>query len=525
MSDRMNSIPVTTRRRISSPEKPGAWRVLMRRENWKPGETALIVCDMWNRHWCKGATRRVEELAPLMNEVLSRARERGALIIHAPSGTMNHYENHPARRRARSAPRASTLPPGIEKWCSHIRAEDGARWPIDQSDGGCDCTPPCPKGSPWTQQTESIEIKPQDAISDSGVEIWNLLEERGVKNVVLMGVHTNMCVMGRPFGLRNLARFGKNVVLMRDLTDTMYNSRRSPFVSHFSGTDLIVNYIEEYVCPTITSSALTGKPPFRFKNDSRPRVVLISAEAEYGSCETFPALADFLLLNGGLHTDVLQGTTSRKGPGRNDIPGTIALEEADLVLLFVRRRALPPRQMRRFKAYLDRGRPLIAFRTSSHAFSLRTPLPERLVEWKKFDREVLGGTYNFYPHGALRVTVVPNNAQHPILKGLKGPYRLRETMYRHRPLAHTARVLLMGSCVDEGPDEPRYHVKPGERIPDEPVAWTNRYKGAKIFYTSLGSSRASFKELWFRRMILNAVFWALGRTVPERALRALEKKG
>ena len=69
---------------------------------------------------------------------------------------------------------------------------------------------------------------------------------------MLMGVHTNMCVLGRPFGLRNLARSGKNVVLVRDLTDTMYNSRMWPYVSHFEGTNRIVEHIEKYVAPTIT---------------------------------------------------------------------------------------------------------------------------------------------------------------------------------------------------------------------------------------------------------------------------------
>ena len=46
---------------------------------------------------------------------------------------------------------------------------------------------------------------------------------------------------------------GQNVVLMRDMTDTMYNPARWPYVSHFTGTDLIVSHIERYVCPTITS--------------------------------------------------------------------------------------------------------------------------------------------------------------------------------------------------------------------------------------------------------------------------------
>ena len=57
---------------------------------------------------------------------------------------------------------------------------------------------------------------------------------------MLTGVHTNMCVLGRPFGLRNMASHGKNVVLIRDLTDTMYNSRSWPYVSHFEGTNRIV---------------------------------------------------------------------------------------------------------------------------------------------------------------------------------------------------------------------------------------------------------------------------------------------
>ena len=60
---------------------------------------------------------------------------------------------------------------------------------------------------------------------------------------------------------------GKNVVLMRDLTDTMYNSRRRPFVNHFRGTELIVQHIERYWCPSITSADLLGGKPFQFAAD------------------------------------------------------------------------------------------------------------------------------------------------------------------------------------------------------------------------------------------------------------------
>ena len=74
-----------------------------------------------------------------------------------------------------------------------------------------------------------------------------------------------MPLRGLPIG----SKYGQNVLLMRDLTDTMYNSRQHPFVSHFRGTDLVVEHIERYWCPTITSTDFTKDQPFRFKNDTQ----------------------------------------------------------------------------------------------------------------------------------------------------------------------------------------------------------------------------------------------------------------
>jgi nicotinamidase-related amidase len=235
--------------------------------HWHGAQTAVIVCDLWDRHWCRGATARVEEMAPRIDQFLKAARQRGMLIVHAPSSCMEFYQEHPARRRALEAPAAANLPTEIERWCNRIPAEDKGEYPIDQSDGGCDDTPRCEGGSPWKRQIAAIRVLDEDAVSDSGSEIWNLFEQRGIRNVLLLGVHTNMCVLGRPFGLRNLARFGKNVALVRDLTDTMYNSRARPYVNHFRGTDLIVEHVEKFVAPTVTSDQLLGGRPFRFRDD------------------------------------------------------------------------------------------------------------------------------------------------------------------------------------------------------------------------------------------------------------------
>ena len=497
-----NKLTLTTRSRVQTPERSGKIKVVHSQLQWKASETAIIICDMWNQHWCKGATRRVEELAGRMNQVVRKARDKGVLIIHAPSGTIGHYKDHPARKRARNAPKAANVPKEIGKWCTlKSELEKRFKYPIDQSDGGCDCEPRCKQGSPWRKQIDTIEIRNEDAISDSGVEVWNLLEQHGIDNVILMGVHTNMCVLGRPFGLRNMARYGKNVVLVRDLTDTMYNSRMQPFVSHFTGTDLIVEHIEKFVCPTITSTTLTGEPGFVFRNDKRLRVVFISAESEYGAAESLPEFSHELEMKYGLCCEILQGSTDRASKERDNIVGMEALMGADLVVLFVRRRAFPAQQMKHFRDYMGSSKPLVALRTSSHAFDTRGKHPDGHVEWRNFDPEVLGGNYNgHYGSGPkCTVTAVAGSEGHPILAGVKIPFTSIGSLYKASPLTKSTKTLLIGTIPDKEP---------------EPVAWTNRYRKSRVFYTSLGHVD-DFENPQFRRLLINAVFWAMDKPISK----------
>jgi hypothetical protein len=134
---------------------------------------------------------------------------------------------------------------------------------------GCDCKEKCKIHDPWKRQIATIDIANADAITDDGQETYNLLAERKIDNVIMMGVHLNMCVLGRPFAIRQLTKLGKNVVLVRDMTDTMYNSQMRPKVDHFTGTDLVVRHVERHFCPSITSVDLVGGKPFRFKEDKR----------------------------------------------------------------------------------------------------------------------------------------------------------------------------------------------------------------------------------------------------------------
>jgi nicotinamidase-related amidase len=262
----MNKIKISTEKRIPSNLDKGVYVIENEIQWWNPSETAIIICDMWDHHWCNSAAERVAEMAPFLNNVVSIARAKGVLIVHSPSECMEFYKNHPSRILGQKF-KNNEVKHLINT--DKLVTEKDAIWPIDQSES-CDAeihdkeAPPWP----WTRQIDLIKISDTDAISDSGIEIAGLFQAKGIKNVILLGVHENFCIIGRPFGLRNMVRLGMNVVLMRDMTDSMYNPKQWPNVSHFDGTRLVCEYIEKYVCPTILSSDFTGQKQFRFKDDN-----------------------------------------------------------------------------------------------------------------------------------------------------------------------------------------------------------------------------------------------------------------
>jgi nicotinamidase-related amidase len=238
--------------------------VAVERPDWDSARVAVVICDMWNTTQCVSAARRATEMAPRVDEVAARLRVEGALIVHAPAGCMEYYAGTPARERAQQAiPVVSPVP---VDW--HDR--DAAREPplprALSDDTPCSCEPdePCTAGGPpypWTHQIESIEIAPTDAVTDDGNELLALLEGRGIQDLVVMGVHTNRCVLGRPYGIRQLVYWGKRPVLCRDLTDSYH---RDPH-GHLWGNEQMISHIERYWCPSLTSAQLVGGAEFHFR--------------------------------------------------------------------------------------------------------------------------------------------------------------------------------------------------------------------------------------------------------------------
>ena len=476
----------------------GVCDVTERPAHWDPKKTALIVIDVWDKHWCEGANRRVGEMAPRFAAFVAALRDRGVFVVHAPSDTMKTYAGTPGRKLAQQAPMAQVADGTTFKW-NYIDPAAEGKLPIDDSDGGCDCQPQCKNHIAWKAQHPAIPISEGDAVSDNGREVYNLLRQRGVENVIVCGVHTNMCVLGRPFGIRQLKRMGFNVALVRDLTDTMYNPRMRPFVPHEKGTELVIEHVEKHWAPTITSEQVLGsatgaesaKPQAAVAAESR--IVFVIAEDEYKASETLPAFA-----REELESKLKWKPHIIQSDSKTGIDGLEALDSADLLVLYARRRTLPEDQLNRFRKYFDSGKPVVAVRTASHAFQ----------NWLEFDKVVLGCNYGRH-HGTGKEgekTAVSRMssevANHPILRGISfdGPaWQTTASLYRVSPLLEGTTPLLKGKWKD---------------VPEEPVAWTNTYKGARVFYTSLGHVD-DFNDPRFRRLLTNGILWALDRPIPK----------
>jgi len=299
---------------------------------------------------------------------------------------------------------------------------------------------------------------------------------------------------------------GQNVVLVRDLTDCMHDSLSPPLgLDHFRATDLVIEHIEKYWCPTITSPDLLAGAPFSFKEDKRPSVVMVIGEDEYETAATLPPFADEELTSRGLRVTTIHASKD----DLQDFRGLEALKNADLMLVSVRRRTPKTAQLAAIRDFVASGKPVVGIRTASHAFSLRDDKepPADHAAWPEFDAQVLGGHYTGH-HGkngdggaSTYVQSLAAAKDHPILANVDDKeFGAQSWLYKTNPLAKSATPLMIGRA--EGRDT------------NEPVAWTNKTEtGNRVFYTSLGSP-PDFELPAFRRLLTNGIFWALDKPFP-----------
>src|SRR5215212_49162 len=259
-------------------------------------------------------------------------------------------------------------------------------------------------------------------------------------------------------------------------------------------------------------------------------IVFLAGDHEYRSEESMPALARILARHYGFKCSVFFTTDPKTGfidPGSSHIAGLEALRTADLMVVFLRFQDFPDTEMQHIVDYLDRGGPVVGFRTATHAFQILRPdakFRKYTMEGAEgypggFGRQILGetwvGHYGTNHKQSSRLLLQPDEAAHPILRGVKDVW-VQSGGYRAAPI-EGSHILAKGQILNGmTPDSPAAADK--EVLP---VAWYRTYtsqsgKSGRVFATTHGASEDLLNE-GFRRMAVNGCLWAAGLETSIRA--------
>tara|TARA_R110002096_G_scaffold39182_15_gene107432 strand:+ start:1529 stop:2608 length:1080 start_codon:yes stop_codon:yes gene_type:complete len=275
--------------------------------------------------------------------------------------------------------------------------------------------------------------------------------------------------------------------------------------------------------PTVSANPVVYKA--QGDDKKAKHLVFLASDHEYRSEETLPALARILAKHHGFDCTVLFGVDPETGTivaGQSNVPGMEALESADGLVIFARFLALPDEQMKYLDAYLNRGGPVVALRTSTHSFRYPEDSTSIFLKYhytydgeeylKGFGHQVQGqtwvGHYGRNHQQSTRITIVPEKKDHPILKGVESIW-VQAGAYTAEP-ADDWEILTMAqplmSMEQDG--------EPDATMPPMVGEWTRTYEGANgqmgRCFTSLYGASEDFLNDGYRRMLVNAVYWSLG---------------
>lgn len=242
-------VAFTFRSQHLSPVGRHEWIVNETRVAWEAHETAIVVVDMWDKHWCDSATTRVAEIAVPMQQTIAAARNLGFTVIWAPSDVTDFY--------AGSAVRNHTLGLNPVALPQQHPVPDPTLPLSTATDGGCDTT--CTMRKAWSRQIATLEITTGDFLIEDAPhgtqELWNILQHQGIRQVLYMGVHENMCLLDRSFAIKELRALGypqDRVAVVRELVDVMYTPQDPPYVPHAEGLALHTAYVEKFYAGSVS---------------------------------------------------------------------------------------------------------------------------------------------------------------------------------------------------------------------------------------------------------------------------------
>lgn len=206
-----------------------------------PAKTGVVVIDPWNFHWCMTACQRVDAMVPRWNRVLGCARQLGMQVIWCPTDVASQYVGTLPRERALAVPYLDA--PKVRDLTCRFTAGVGP----------CMCGPglPCVVNYGWDGIHPGLIIADEDLIASGLQEIYSACKQKGLTHLIYTGLHTNMCLFGKPPALRNMYAAGFECYVARDLNDAFTHYNPQTGFTPDSGTAQIDDDLERAGIPTI----------------------------------------------------------------------------------------------------------------------------------------------------------------------------------------------------------------------------------------------------------------------------------
>jgi type 1 glutamine amidotransferase len=257
-------------------------------------------------------------------------------------------------------------------------------------------------------------------------------------------------------------------------------------------------------------------------------IVFLTGDEEYRSEEGMTMLAKILAVRHGFKCTVLFAIDPATGTIAptvvTNIPGTEALDSADLCVVNLRFRELPDAQMKHFVDYVNSGKPIIGLRTATHSFNYnpKSESPYKKYTWTSkewpggFGQQVLGETWvnHHGNHGVESTRGVLNEAfkDNPILRGVADIWGPTD-VYTVAHLPKDAKVLVWGQVL-QGMKPTDAPVDGPKNNPMMPLVWMRDYTGeggktSRILTTTMGAA-VDLENEGLRRLLVNGCYWALG---------------
>ncbi|MFM7816536.1 MAG: hypothetical protein ACKPGI_06170, partial [Verrucomicrobiota bacterium] len=219
---------------------PATGQVVLVKERIDPKRVGVVAVDVWNFHWCKTATMRVDAFVPRIDRALEAARDLGMTVMLCPSDVVDNYAGFPQRESVLALPGVE-VPKAVDVTCP----------PVPDA-GGCACgRERCAGNYGWDGMHPALRIGEADLMPDTQAEVYAICQQRGLTHLLYVGFHTQVCLLGKPMGLRAMKAAGLRCVLARDMTDAHPGYDPSRGFTPDLNTEQVVAHFEKHLAPTI----------------------------------------------------------------------------------------------------------------------------------------------------------------------------------------------------------------------------------------------------------------------------------